>query len=96
MGADTSCAGAGPLARCPPTDVSRYILCRNLVLNESPPLEVGGHVGTSDVHLPQVLDRHDWQPPHQRLGRSAGDAELGLERLRVEELGRRSLTAHLP
>src|SRR5215204_6362055 len=64
---------------------------RNLIVGKRTALEQLGDVGAANERLPQPLDLHDRQPAHDRLSRGAGDAELALERLRIEQL-RKALT----
>ncbi|MGE5274421.1 MAG: hypothetical protein ACM3QU_11790 [Verrucomicrobiota bacterium] len=59
----------------------------HLGLRERPRLQVGGDIGPPHERLPQPLDLDDRRPPHDRFGGGAGDAELGAERLAVEQLG---------
>ena len=81
--------GAGPLTRCPPIcDVAR-ILRRNLILSERSRLEIPGDVVAPDIRLPESLDLDARNALHDLLGRRPGDAELHLETLRVEQLGKR-------
>src|SRR5215213_1726440 len=65
------------------------LLRRHLGLREGPPLQVGAHLVTANEGLPQPLDLHGPNVPHQRLRARARDAEFGHQAAAVEQLGER-------
>jgi hypothetical protein len=57
------------------------------VLLQGARLEECENIASLDIHLPHVLEDDERQPAHELLGDGAGDVELGLQLLGVEELG---------